>query len=275
MHHGHAERVDDRELAKATDPRPSARWMRRPRQWARVLGLEREYVRDSYAQLTVRVQYDRSVRAWCVLALAGYLMSGGCVVATTKDDNAPSRWIGELSPRGGLATVDEPATDGPTGKGGTVGFRGDVMYRLAPRFALGLGVDLSMSGHDTAIEKRTASYWWVYLPVLAMRVDLDRFAYSTWLGYYIGSREITEPGCYFGTCTISDQDLQGGGLGIAGFVRLRSEAVSLEIGPYLETHWAYSKEDEFDTADFDEDGMRVRSLAFGLALQVAFGAPDT
>ena len=202
---------------------------------------------------------------WAVLACTG-------CVTVAADGKKVSRVIGELSPRAGVATIDEPATDGATGKGVALGGRLAVMARLHPRFAAGLGIDVSRSGHDTIVEGRSAAYWWLYLPVASTRVDLGRFALSSWGGYYLGSREITEPGCRFGDCFIASQDLHGGSCGTAALVGIRTEGVALEAGPYAQIYWAHAKEDDSRT-DFDEEGMRVRSLAVGLALQLVFGAP--
>jgi hypothetical protein len=206
------------------------------------------------------------------MRVVAVVVLSGCVRLASPDDPKPSRVILEASPRVGMAVIDEAAPDGATGPAATFGGHLGVMYRLHPRFAIGGGLDLAASHHDTMIEGRTAAYWWLYLPVLVTRVDLGAFALSAWTGYYLGFREITAPGCYFGTCTFGSQDLHGGGLGAAALFRLGRPDIGVEIGPYVQSHVAWSKEDDGRTPDFNEDGMRVRSLAVGVSVHAVIGS---
>lgn len=198
----------------------------------------------------------------------------GCVVVSSPDDGKPSRMIGTITTHVGYASVDEESPDGPTGPGPAFGMHGGVMYRVNPKWAIGLGVDFAISAHDTMIERRSASFWTFMLPVVATRYELGRFAVSSWGGYYMGFRSISEPGGSFGTRTFSSEKTHGGSLAVAGVVRLRiSDGPSLEFGPYVQGQYMVSKEDDTRTSDFDEDGLRMRSIAVGLVLQGAFGAP--
>jgi hypothetical protein len=208
------------------------------------------------------------MRALVVIAL------GGCVVMRKSEPvTTPSRTIFTVGAHGGASMIDEPATDGATGPGGEIGAGASAAYRITPRWSAGLGFDFSLAGHDSPVEGRSADYWRVFLPTGIVRRELGRFAVSTWGGWYLGFRMLTEGDGTFRT-SVSKVKMQGPSLGLTGLVRMKPTVggASFEVGPYVQASWMVVTEEESRTS-FDEDGMTVRSLSFGLVVQGVFGSP--
>jgi hypothetical protein len=209
---------------------------------------------------------------WSCVAIVAAV--SGCVMFQ-PDPDEPTLVTATVSPKLGVTTIREPATDGADEPGFAIGAVASVLYRFRQDLAAGISLDFAISGHDTKVSEQIAGHTNAFLPVPAVRYELGRFGVMAWTGYYVGRRTITEPGGIFGRNQVSALKQHGVGAMVAGFVRVKpNRAPCFEIGPFLQLTELWSKEDESATT-FDEAGMRTQSMTLGMLFQVAFGSGPT
>jgi hypothetical protein len=202
-----------------------------------------------------------TTRTRVAVALAGglALSLGGSASA------APPRWLAHVTMHPGVAIVSDELADGANSPGVALGFQAGAQLRITSQLSAGAGLDATFSEHGSdASPTADAKYTNYFVPTLVGRLDLGRFAVTSWAGFYLGHRTVEEPGGVFNSRQYSENDLRGVVIAAAGLVRVRPpvpQPIHFEIGPYLQTGL-------FST----DASTSVRSLAIGLVFQVAFNA---
>ena len=179
------------------------------------------------------------------------------------------RTMGGLSTHFGSGRASDPSPDAPADTPTSYGAHLAVLYRIYPSFALGIGLDSTQVQSETS-DGDDLSYN-SYGGAFTGRLDTGRFVIATTGAYYVGERMIDPHG-------LEDRQigLRGPGIGAVCAVRLGlGDTTAIEIGPYVRFFYLRARDDEPQTDDYDERGMRVKSLAYGISIGIMFGGPPT
>jgi hypothetical protein len=207
-------------------------------------------------------------RAWVAVALAG--STSVCLAqpsaAPSPQQAPPPRWLAHVTMHPGVAMVSDELDDGASSPGVALGFQAGVQFRITPVLSVGAGLDATFSQHESdASASAEAKYTNYFVPTVVGRLELGRFAISSWGGYHVGHRSVREPGGVFNSKQYSANDLSGLVVAGAALVRVRppvAQPIHFEIGPFVQ---AALLSTDAETS--------IRSLVIGLVFQVAFNAP--
>ncbi len=196
----------------------------------------------------------RLVLLLCALPACTVLQSG-------PDPDAPTPWLWGIHGRAGVSSIHEDLPAEVDTPGTAACFQAFAAYQPARRFAAGLAVDAAVGFHGDGL-----------YPIFALAVlgrsELPHLTLSAWASWYVGNRLIDQDS---DSLAESGLQLQGPGAGLAALWRLQlRHARVLELGPFVQSLWLQSTDDDTATVE-DEDGAGVHLLAAGLMAQFVFG----
>ncbi|HEU5060335.1 MAG TPA: hypothetical protein VFU21_27580 [Kofleriaceae bacterium] len=197
-----------------------------------------------------------------VLAVCALCAPPACTVLQSgPDPDAPTPWLWGIESRAGVSSIHEDLPAEVDTPGTAAGFQAFAAYQPARHFAGGLAVDAAVGFHGDGLYP-------IFALALLGRSELPYVSLSGWASWYVGNRLIDEDS---DDLAESGLQLQGPGAGLAALWRLElRHARVLELGPFVQSLWLHSTDDDSATVE-NENGAGVHVLAAGLTAQFVFG----
>jgi hypothetical protein len=222
---------------------------------------------DASGRAVSPAQTDPSARAEPTDGATAPTESGDPVAAPPAQMPRPPRWLAHITMHHGLGLATDSVDDmGASSPGFAFGFQAGVQYRVTSTMSVGAGLDLTFATHDSDASAGAKAKYLHYFPTAVGRLELGRFAVSSWAGFHVGSRAITEPGGLLGSDrTIVRGDVRGPVVAGAFVVRIAVPSprpLTIELGPFAQLSYLAAGE-----------GGGIGSLVLGLCSQVVFQGP--